>query len=133
VPDDGYAPAHVNVADQRRDPESLLTFIQTLVRRYRESPELGWGHCEVLDHPFPAVLALRTTWDDASTITLHNLSGEPVAVPLKLADLPPETRLVDLLQNGRCTVGDAGAVEVELPAYGYRWLRVSHPESRRLL
>ena len=133
VPDDGYAPAHVNVADQRRDPESLLSFVQTLVRRYRESPELGWGHPEVLDHAVPSVLALRTTWDDASTITLHNLAAEPVLVPLKLEDLAPETRLVDLLQDGKCVVGEDGTVEVELDGYGYRWLRVSLPNSRRLL
>jgi len=133
IPDDGYGPAHVNVADQRRDPDSLMTFVQMLVRRYRESPELGWGHCEVLDQPVPGVLAMRSTWDDASTITLHNFAPEPVVVPIDVSDLAPETRLVDLLEDGECVVGEKGTAEVELPGYGYRWLRVSMPESRRLL
>ena len=39
----GFGPEHVNVAAQRRDPDSLLRFMTLLVQRYREAPELGWG------------------------------------------------------------------------------------------
>ena len=53
----GLRPEHVNVADQRHDPESLLSFMKLLVRRYRESPELGWGKFAVLDQPHATVLA----------------------------------------------------------------------------
>ena len=35
-----YGPAHVNVQDQRSDPDSLLAFISLLARRYRECPEV---------------------------------------------------------------------------------------------
>ena len=40
---DGYGPEHVNVADQKRDPDSLWTFMRALIQTYRECPELGWG------------------------------------------------------------------------------------------
>ena len=60
VTEGGFGPEHVNVADQRRDPDSLLTFVQLLVRRYRECPELGWTpRAEILDQPHAAVLAHR--------------------------------------------------------------------------
>ena len=36
---------------QRTDPESLLGFVSLLIRRYRESPELGWAR---LPDPRPA-------------------------------------------------------------------------------
>ena len=39
----GFAPEFVNVADQRRDPDSLLAFMKLLIRRYRESPGAGLG------------------------------------------------------------------------------------------
>ena len=39
-----FGPEHVNVADQRTTPDSLLNFVALLIRRYRESPELGWAH-----------------------------------------------------------------------------------------
>ena len=43
VTEGAYGPEHVNVASQRSDPDSLWTFIAQLIRRYRQSPELGWG------------------------------------------------------------------------------------------
>ena len=129
-----FGPEHVNVADQRRDPDSLLSFVETLIRRYRESPELGWTpRAQVLDQPHPAVLALRSTWTDASTVTLHNLGKEALAVPLELPDLPEGTRLVDLLCQGTTEVDAKGRAELTLAGYGYRWLRVEPPGSRRLL
>lgn len=88
-------------------------------------------------------------------VALHNLGPEAVTVPLRLRDLtrpageagPADdtasrasgdaddrpVRLVDLLEDGACEVGPDGRVELELPAYGYRWLRVVQPGSRRLL
>ena len=64
----GYGPEHVNVADQRRQPDSLLAFITLLIRRYRECPELGWGTFDLLEQPHTEVLAHRCTWDDASLV-----------------------------------------------------------------
>ncbi|MGY4644602.1 alpha-amylase family protein [Cellulomonas sp. URHB0016] len=132
--DGGYGPEHVNVADQRRDPESLLNFVQLLVRRYRESPELGWAaEAEILDQPHPSVLAHRSSWGDGSTVAVHNLSDQPVMVPLRFDDCDDTVALVDLLRDGSCVVAKDGRVEVELGAYGYRWLRVVRDGDRRLL
>ena len=122
------------VADQRRDPDSLLAFLRLLVRRYRECPELGWTpRAEILDQPHPAVLAHRSTWDDGSLVALHNLSAEPAMVPLRLTDCDDTVRLVDLLQDGSYPIDAAGGAEIELDGYGYRWLRVVREGDRRLL
>jgi glycosidase len=134
VPDDGYSPEHVNVADQRRDPDSLLNFVQLLVRRYRESPELGWTpRAEILAQPHPAVLAHRSTWGDGSTIAVHNLGPDAVTVPLRFDDCDDTVELVDLLQDGTCTIDAEGRTDVDLPGYGYRWLRVVREGDRRLI
>ncbi|MGY1720670.1 alpha-amylase family protein [Blastococcus sp. SYSU DS0552] len=128
----GFAPEFVNVADQRRDPDSLLSFMKLLMRRYRESPELGWGSFELLDQPHAAVLAHRCAWDDGALIAVHNLGAEPCTVPLRLPDLGG-AGLHDLLQEGATPVADDGAVELALDGYGHRWLRVVRQGSRRLL
>ena len=134
VPEGAYAPEHVNVSDQRRDPDSLLNFVQQLARRYRECPELGWTEqAEVLDQPHAAVLAHRSTWQDASMVALHNLGSEAVRVPLHLPDTDEDSRLIDLLRDDELVPDEKGRVEVELEGYGYRWLRVAQPGSRRLL
>jgi len=130
----GFSPEHVNVADQRRDHDSLLNFVQLLIRRYRQSPELGWAaHPEILDQPHRAVLAHRSTWGDGSTISLHNLGPEPVVVPLRFDDCDDTVQLVDLLRDGTCTIDARGRTDVDLEGYGYRWLRVVRPGDRRLI
>jgi glycosidase len=127
----GYGPGHVNVQAQRRDPDSLHAFISLLVRRYRECPELGWGTFEVLDQPATQVMAHSVTWEDNCLVALHNLSDEPITVPLRL-DVEPGTRLVDLLCDGETPLDEKGRGEVVLEAYGFRWLRVVRPDDRRL-
>jgi hypothetical protein len=54
-------------------------------------------------------------------------------VPLTLEDCDATHRLVDLLQEGSTPVSDKGAVELAIEGYGYRWLRVVGPDSRRLV
>jgi trehalose synthase len=130
---DGFAPEYVNVDDQRRDPDSLLSFMSLLIRRYRESPELGWADMTVLEQPCTDVLAHRCSWGDATMVALHNLGPEPRTVPIRLDDGDDSCRLVDLLQAGSTDVDESGRAELTLDAYGYRWLRLTRPGNRRLL
>jgi trehalose synthase len=126
-----FGPAYVNVADQRADPDSLLNFIALLIRRYRESPELGWADFTVLDQPHRNVLAQESRWDDRRLVTVHNLGPERCTVPLRL-DCHPDCRLVDLLEQGEVDLDREGRAEIPMDGYGYRWLRLQHPQSRRL-
>jgi glycosidase len=124
-PSGPFGPDAVNVADQRYDPDSLLNWMTGLIRVYRTCPELGWGTPTVLDHPVAGVLAVRTDWRGGSLITLHDLAGEAVAVPLVLTGEAPGSRLVDLADpTQRLSVGKGSSVEVPLEAYGARWFRL---------
>jgi glycosidase len=129
----GFSPEFVNVQDQRHDPDSLLSFMKLLVSRYRESPELGWGTFTVLEQPHASVLAHACVWDDGTMVAVHNLGPEPRTVPLTLEDCDATHRLVDLLEEGSTPVSDKGGVELAIEGYGYRWLRVVGPDSRRLV
>ena len=42
-PDGLFGPEHVNALDQRQDPDSLWSFVRTLIRRYRQMPQIGWS------------------------------------------------------------------------------------------
>jgi glycosidase len=128
-----FGPEHVNVAAQRGDPDSLLAFVSLLIKRYRESPELGWAEFSVLDQPHAQVLAHECRWDDRRIVALHNLSPESCGVPLTLEDCDSGHHLLDLLRDSEeVGVDDQGRVEVTLEGYGYRWLRVMSRGSRRL-
>jgi glycosidase len=132
VVEDGFGPEHVNVEAQRRDPDSLLHFMTLLIQRYRECPELGCGELEVLDQPHESVFAHQLTWDDTGMVALHNLGPEPRIVPFELHGCAPGTALVDLLCDGVTQLDEKGRAEVTLEGFGFRWLRVKHPHSRRL-
>ena len=103
-----------------------------LIRRYRESPDLGGGSFEVLDEPHPEVLADLCRRDDAALVALHNRAAEPRTVPLVRDGCTAAHRLEDLLCDGTTPLSDKGEAELPLEGYGYRWLRIVAESSRRL-
>ena len=123
----GFGPEQVNVADQRRDPDSLWSFIRTLIHRYRQLPELGWSEVEVLDHDTPAVLAHVARTDGWRMLAVHNLSGTTETVTLHLDDAEGRV-LHDVLGRGEETpLGDDGEVSLVLEPYEGMWWRVIAP------
>ena len=131
-PGDGYAPQHVNAADQIEDRESLLHFFRDLISRYRISPELGWGALEVLDQPVESLLVHSLRADVGRMVAIHNFADVPATTTFALPDEPDGTRLVDLLGSDRIPLDERGGVQLEVGAYGYRWLRVSRPGDGRV-
>jgi maltose alpha-D-glucosyltransferase/alpha-amylase len=114
-----YGFEQVNVAKQRRDPNSMLNWTERIIRMRKEVPEIGWGEFDVLDCGRKDVFALRYTWRNNATMFVHNLSAEPREVQLKSHDL-----LVNLLSDDHSTPGADGTHCVLMEPYGYRWFRV---------
>ncbi len=102
---DGYfGPKNVNAAAAKRDPESLWNFMATLIQRYRESPELGWGDFELIKQPAAKVLLHRCTWDGSTVVLAHNFGAEPASVAANVASAgDPEAGV-----RGRLPAGPAG-------------------------
>jgi trehalose synthase len=124
-----YGPLSVNVAEQRRDPESLLSWIERLTRRRRETPEIGWGTFEVLKADSHAVFAHRCDWEGRTVVAVHNLEAETEVVKVDLGDVGGRTRIDDLF-DGEAAVAtlDDTTLELKLEGYGFRWFRASPPE-----
>jgi maltose alpha-D-glucosyltransferase/alpha-amylase len=121
-----FSAKHVNVRDESRDPGSLLSFVQRLIKAYRACPELAWGAGQVLDPgpKAPSMLVHRTDADGTSIITVHNFGPRRAAAALALTDLA-KCDLYDVLAGtGEAVqVGDDGTLDVTLAPYGFRWLR----------
>lgn len=126
-PGGSFAPDRVNVADQKRDTNSLLRWFQLLIERYRECPELAWGEHMVLDTGHPAVLAHRCDADGATVVVAHNLCDTAVDVELRLDGLDG-CRLTDLLVDGTLEVSGQGVARLALDPHGCRWLRAAPPD-----
>ena len=124
VDDPAYGPEAVNVADQRRDPDSLLNWMERVIRTRKDCPEIGWGTWQVLDASHPALLALRYDWEGRTLLAVHNLGGADAAGEIDAEGLDVEA-LEELLGRGDHRPRPGGRLEVSLPRYGYRWLRPS--------
>ncbi|ADB29848.1 alpha amylase catalytic region [Kribbella flavida DSM 17836] len=127
------SPEHVNVAAQRRDPDSLLNWIKLLIQRYRETPELSWGDSTILEHESPSVFAHRTDCEGGTVVTVHNFADEPATVTLAVAGSGVGVRAVDLLQSNAAEIAEDGTVQLELEPYGCRWFRIVRPGDRYIL
>ena len=120
-----YGYEHVNAAEQRRDPNSLLNWTERIIRMRKEVPEVGWGDFEVLSTREPAVLAIRYDWRNNSVLFVHNLDGIPREVEFSTGLRGNEGRLlINLLTEDHSRAGEDGKHNLLLEAYGYRWYRV---------
>jgi glycosidase len=126
VEDGPFGIREVNVARQRRDPNALLNWMERLIRRRRECPELGWGRWTLLDPGDPAVFAHRADWDGSTVVAVHNLAGRDARARLELGE---DGKLIELFQDEEHGLED-GAVTLALGPYGARWFRVRRPGQR---
>jgi glycosidase len=119
-----YGFERINVANQRRDPDSFLNWTERMIRMRREIPEISWGDFAVLRASRKEVLALRYDWRNNSVVCLHNFSA--VACPVKFKTEAGDsggTLLVNLLSDEHSEADSTGRHTVVLEPFGYRWYR----------
>jgi maltose alpha-D-glucosyltransferase/alpha-amylase len=119
---ENYGYQHLNVIAQRRDPNSLLNWMERAIRMRKECPEFGWGSWQIIDTGNPCVFAHRSSWKTGTTIAVHNLGRETCTVKLSLQD--GEEHFVDLLDDQPYKPIEGSVQNVEIEGYGYRWFRV---------
>ncbi|WP_184055271.1 alpha-amylase family protein [Paraburkholderia sp. MM5384-R2] len=120
-----YGFERVNVAKQRRDPDSFLNWTERMIRMRKEVPEISWGDFEVLPTSRNNVLALSYQWRNNSVLFLHNFRAEACTVEFRLSsDEPGRQSLINLLSDDHSESDDGGRHAVVLEPFGYRWYRV---------
>ena len=128
--DPRYAAERLNVAAQRRDPNSLLNWMERLIRQRKERPEIGWGQYQLVETAEPAVFAHRCDWDESAVLIVHNLDRQhghrrraprPGRAPERN---PRGQRLPDRSPRN--------SDELEIAGYGYRWFRIRRDGQRIL-
>ncbi len=119
-----YGCRRVNVRDQRRDRDSLLSWFEQLIRTLRECPEIGVGTCTVLDVALPRpVFAHRFDAPEGSILLLHNLADGPVTVDIGRLDGVTE-RPYDVLTDATYDRPTMRLTGLALNGFGYRWIRL---------
>jgi maltose alpha-D-glucosyltransferase / alpha-amylase len=103
--------------------------MERLIRRRRETPEIGWGSWKVLRTNVPGVLAHRCDWEGRAIVAAHNLGDQPCVVRVRLGDVVVGARLDDLLdERGALTEIKGESLELKMDGYGFRWFRMLSPD-----
>jgi maltose alpha-D-glucosyltransferase/alpha-amylase len=128
-----FGPKHVNVAAQRREPDSLLNFLERLIRRRKETPEFGWGSSTLIETGAPQLFAHRCEWQGSTVAAVHNLSPSKARATLDLGvEKGEKVAIDDLLEEREHRPNRDGTLDVELEGYGYVWLGVRRRGERPL-
>jgi maltose alpha-D-glucosyltransferase/alpha-amylase len=129
ISDPVYGYHRLNVESQRRDPHSLLNWMERKIRMRKECPEISWGDWKILPAD-PGILVMRYEHEGHCLIAVHNFNDTPRAVKLD-ARAARDPLLVDLLATNDSRARASGAQHVfELDAYGYRWFRAGGHDRR---
>ncbi|MBB3594800.1 maltose alpha-D-glucosyltransferase/alpha-amylase [Rhizobium sp. BK529] len=124
ISDGAYGFQHINVADQRRNPDSMLNWMERLIRMRKEAPEIGWGDFRVLDVEEDGVLAIRYDWRNNAVLIVHNLNESPIEVRIDPGSGEGSQLLVDIAGGSDSRADEAGLHRLYLEGYAYKWFRV---------
>ncbi|WP_017731128.1 alpha-amylase family protein [Nafulsella turpanensis] len=111
----------VNVNQQRREKNSLLAWVEKVIRLRKDCPSFGWGDVEVIESD-DKVLIHCCRWEDQLAVAVHNLSDKPCSFRLGLPE-EEASQLVELLSNTEYEAFDPSAGELSLTGFGYRWFQ----------
>jgi maltose alpha-D-glucosyltransferase/alpha-amylase len=116
-----YRYQDVNVEAQARDGNSLLRFLTRMIRTRKECPQIGAGRWRTVGTREPGVLAIASTDERGTVVTVHNLGEEPRDAVL---DLRREgVRQLRSLLDGDDLTAPTARHRVRLEPYGHRWYR----------
>jgi maltose alpha-D-glucosyltransferase / alpha-amylase len=130
----------INVCDQLSDTGSLLHYVKNLIAIRKKCPEIGLYPVRVLeqeeDDQRVIVSGYPTVSDDSENVSLllfHNLSAHALSTTLSFPHASDDSLDV-LFGNGRILPSQQENLVIELPPYGYLWVRAQEgyalPERR---
>jgi trehalose synthase len=125
VPGPRWGYRGLNVAQQERDPRSMLNWTERLIRRRRQTPEIAFGDWSFLSFPEAQIMGLRYDWGRRTVLLIHNLGASPCETSCKLEGAGQWKRVTDLLGEGGFSL-TKNKLTVDMPAYGHLWLRAEN-------
>ena len=123
IGDEVYGFQRVNVEAQRADGNSLWHRMRQMIATRKAQPALARGDVRFLDVENRAVLAFLRRHEGQTALAVHNLSDGPVEVALDLGEYAG-AEAVDVLDGETLAPVGEGAYGLDLPRYGYRWVRL---------
>ncbi len=123
IEDPVYGPQAVNVEKEQADPASLLNWMKHAIAVRKQHLAFGYGDFTWLGAGSDAVAAYLRHYQGETLLILNNLSG--VAQPISVALPEGASRQPEDILTGQPVAPTAGGrLSLDLPPYGYRWLKI---------
>ena len=123
-----YGFEHINVAIQRRYPESFLNWTERIIRMRKEVPEIGWGDFQIIPNKEPSILIIRYDWRNNSVMFIHNFDSKPREISFSTGAKAEASErgqiLINLLSDDHSRSDKNDRHRLVIEGYGYRWYRV---------
>ena len=119
IEDDIYGVQTVNVAAQEQHPQSLLSFMRTLIKVRKQHPALGRGHFEILEPENHAILPFLNASEGDVVVSIHNLADSEQTVSLDLRAYVGKTLYDCFTQEDKSTA--SAKTQVTLAPYQFLW------------
>ncbi|MCB0047758.1 MAG: maltose alpha-D-glucosyltransferase [Caldilineaceae bacterium] len=124
IDDPTYGYKRINVAGQEADATSLLDTMRHMIHTRKESLVFSRGVLEFLEPEDTAILAYLRRYQDEVVLAVHNLVDEERRTALNLYSYAGAAPY-DLLAGATLPIIGHSPYEVDLPPYGYRWLKLA--------
>jgi maltose alpha-D-glucosyltransferase/alpha-amylase len=112
----------VNVARQKKNPNSLLNRMRELIALRKAHPAFALGTLEFIDVENPPVLAFLRSYQEQTIIVVHNFSPEEVKARLLVEGYEDRTPINILDPSSDGLKVKKRGYKVTLPGYGSQWL-----------
>jgi maltose alpha-D-glucosyltransferase/alpha-amylase len=120
-----YGYRRVNVAAERRDPTSLLWWMERTLHTLRQCREFAVGSPRVVDlEGKPSVLAMAYDGPDGAMLAVHNFGRRAVTVDLGPQPEQGDDAPREVYADGAPADVDRKLRGLRLRPYGYRWIRL---------
>lgn len=121
IDDERFGYRLVNVAAQRRDPNSLWHQIRKMIAVRKAEAALNGAESEFLNSGNRSVLAQVRCWQEQTLLLLHNLAAAEQRVELQLGEAAGSE--LRCLLSGRRLACESGSLKAVLQPYEYLWLK----------
>jgi len=112
----------LNVVFQQKDPDSLLNWMEKLIRVRIKCIEFGHGNYTFLNTGDNRVMAHSSMLNKEISVVLHNLSKHPVKIKLDLYN-QDISELNELFADDVKYSSYEKGKPLEINPYGYRWFK----------
>ncbi|WMJ75223.1 alpha-amylase family protein [Cytophagaceae bacterium ABcell3] len=112
----------INVLQQMSEPDSLMHWMENLIRVRKKCPEIGNGNWKTLTTNNAQVFACEAEWQDQKLLCLHNFGEAKAEVKIKTPYLK-NAQLVNIFGDRVYKTEDSQEV-FSIEGYGYRWIKV---------